>query len=125
MVRHIDGFMSVFMLALFIYTFKRYNTRTNYHRCPKCHSMGKIEDQGTEEVGREHITTPKSRRVFSHSTQEPNYDGSGPPYRTVDHYKTETWEEKTTRIDYEDYRKCTVCGHQWSIAHSETVAGHV
>jgi RNA polymerase-binding transcription factor DksA len=125
MVRHIDGFMSVFMIVLFLYTFKRYNTRTNYHRCSKCHSMGNVEDQGTAEVGRTHLTERKSKEVYSHSTQEPNYYGSEPPYITKKHYKTITWDEKTTRIDYEDYRKCKDCGHQWSIAHSETVDGHV
>ncbi len=124
-VRHIDGFMSIFMLLLFFYTFKRFYTTVNYHRCPECHSMGEVEDQGTAEVGRTHLTERKSKQVFSHSTQEPNYDGSEPPYRTVNHYKTVTWDEKTTRIDYEDYRKCTACGHRWAIAHSETVDGHV
>ncbi|MCP4155971.1 MAG: SH3 domain-containing protein [bacterium] len=112
MVRHIDGFMAFVIAALLVSTYRYYYTEINYHRCAKCHTMRKVVDKGTKEVGREFITRERTREVYSHTTGG------------VDYYTTQIYYEKTTRIDYEDYRECTVCQHEWPIAYSITKPGH-
>ncbi len=111
-----DWFTAIVMVAILIATFKWLNYKTNYYRCPSCHTMWEVEDKGTAVVGKTHITTPKSRDVYSHSSTSGNVK--------TNYYTTEKWNEYSTQKDIEDYRKCTVCEHEWAVERTETVDGH-
>lgn len=111
-------FTAVVMLIMLVIGHRRIRGRILYYRCPNCHLMWTAKDQGSDVVGKTHITENKSdTRLTGDYTS-----ASG---QRVKEYTRYHWKERKTEKQIRDHRQCNNCGYNWDVERTETVDGHV
>ena len=115
---HDQHWLNVILLVIVLFlSFGVINRRILYHRCPSCHSFFKAEDLGSDVIGKTHVTEHKHQDVYK-GTRETST-------QIIKEYERKHYTEKTTELDVEDHRMCTICEFEWEVNRTKTVKGHV
>ena len=77
----------------------------NFNRCPFCHNMRNIGNEGTDDLGR------SVEHSIEHETVHPDSD-------TRDEY---TYDVYKTKQNYNHHQYCSKCGGRWDVKTSYTV----
>ena len=111
-------FTAVVMLFMLVVGHRRIRNRILYYRCPNCHLMWTALDQGSDVVGKKHITENKSETRLTG-------DYTSSSGQRVKEYTRYHWKERKTEKQIRDHRQCNNCGYNWDVERTETVDGHV
>lgn len=110
-------FLALPLAVVASFSLKIITGRIAYHRCPDCHAMFSATDEGTDLVGKTHVTINKSKDVYRGKRETST--------EIIHQYERQHWKERETELRYDDHRQCAECGYRWDVRHEETVKGHV